>query len=124
MRQVSFTKEEIIEACNSSPTMAQAAKKLDLPYKILRRLAKEYECFKTNPGGKGVKGEGGGNPKILIQDIFDGQHASYSVNKLRKRLIIEGFKPHTCEKCGLSLWLEQPIPLELHHIDGNPHNHL
>lgn len=123
MRQVLFTKEEIVEACNSSPTMSQAAKKLDLPFKLLRRVAKQYGCFKPNRGGKGVKGERGGSPKMSLQDIFNGKHPSYGANKLRQRLISEGFKPHTCEKCGLSEWLGQPIPIELHHIDGNPHNH-
>lgn len=29
---------------------------------------------------------------------------------------------HRCEKCGLTSWLDQKIPLELHHIDGNRRN--
>lgn len=28
-----------------------------------------------------------------------------------------------CEECGRSRWSEQPIPLELHHVDGNSRNH-
>lgn len=27
-----------------------------------------------------------------------------------------------CEVCGLDEWMEQPIPIELHHIDGNSDN--
>jgi hypothetical protein len=29
---------------------------------------------------------------------------------------------HTCSGCGLSEWNNKPIPLELHHIDGNSFN--
>ena len=39
----------------------------------------------------------------------------------RKRLVLE--RGHRCESCKLSQWCEQPIPLELDHIDGHPeHN--
>lgn len=37
----------------------------------------------------------------------------------------EGIKPHQCECCKMTEWLGQPIPLELHHKDGNKnHNEL
>jgi len=31
-------------------------------------------------------------------------------------------KEHKCESCNLSDWLGKPIPLELHHIDGDRKN--
>ena len=40
-----------------------------------------------------------------------------------KRLIKEGYKEQKCECCGMTEWLGEPIPLELHHIDGNKQNH-
>jgi 5-methylcytosine-specific restriction endonuclease McrA len=43
-------------------------------------------------------------------------------NKIRIKLLEEGYKQHQCERCGLTEWLDQPIPLELHHIDGNKNN--
>lgn len=43
-------------------------------------------------------------------------------NKVRKKLIEEGYKEHKCDCCGLSVWLNKPIPLELHHKDGDRHN--
>jgi len=43
-------------------------------------------------------------------------------NKVRKKLLDEGYKEYKCEKCGLSSWLNNPIPLELHHKDGNHYN--
>ena len=41
---------------------------------------------------------------------------------LLKKLIKEGFKENKCECCGNTEWLNEPIPLELHHIDGNHAN--
>ena len=43
-------------------------------------------------------------------------------NKIRNKLLKEGFKEHKCECCGNSEWLGQPIPLEVHHKDGNRNN--
>lgn len=38
----------------------------------------------------------------------------------RKRLIRD--RGHSCEGCGLGVWMGQPIPLEMDHIDGNSDN--
>jgi len=43
-------------------------------------------------------------------------------NKIRLKLLKEGYKEYKCENCGLTEWMGQPIPLELHHKDGNHHN--
>ncbi len=44
--------------------------------------------------------------------------------RLRNRLIREGLKEYQCEQCGNVEWMGQPIPLELHHKDGNRRNNL
>ena len=43
-------------------------------------------------------------------------------NKVRKKLLEENYKEYRCECCNLTEWLGEPIPLELHHKDGNRHN--
>lgn len=43
-------------------------------------------------------------------------------NKVRIKLLKEGYKKYECENCHLSVWLGQPIPLEVHHIDGDRSN--
>ena len=45
-------------------------------------------------------------------------------NKLRKKLLREGLKEPKCEHCGNSVWMGQPIPLEVHHCDGNKTNNV
>lgn len=42
--------------------------------------------------------------------------------RLRNRLIREGVKAHQCERCKNTEWLGEPIPLELHHVDGDRTN--
>lgn len=46
------------------------------------------------------------------------QYNSYKSSK--KHLITE--RSHRCELCGLADWRESPIPLEVHHKDGNRTN--
>lgn len=31
-------------------------------------------------------------------------------------------RQHSCENCNLSQWLNQPIPLDVHHLDGDANN--
>lgn len=42
--------------------------------------------------------------------------------KLKLKLLATGVKEKKCEKCNLEIWNNLPIPLELHHIDGNSSN--
>src|SRR5262245_56277086 len=42
--------------------------------------------------------------------------------KLKNRLLREGLKARRCEKCQLTEWLGFPVPLELHHRDGDRAN--
>lgn len=41
---------------------------------------------------------------------------------LKQRLFRDGLKARSCEECGLSVWRGRPIPLELHHVDGDRRN--
>ncbi len=43
-----------------------------------------------------------------------------SASKLRADLIKNRIKASVCECCGLTEWNGSPIPLELHHINGDP----
>ena len=48
--------------------------------------------------------------------------SSYQPYKLLLRLIDEGVRERKCENCGRVEWNGKPIPLELHHIDGDTTN--
>lgn len=110
-----------IRTCEISPSMSQAAQELKMNYKTLCFHAKRLGCFKPNQSGNGItKVQKTG--VVSLQDIFDGKYKTYQSHKLKLRLLREGIKLHKCEHCGLTEWLEQTIPLELHHVDGNRYN--
>lgn len=54
-----------------------------------------------------------------IKDIFANKEGYKNTNRLKYRLIKEGYKEHKCEICGLTEWQNQPIPIVLDHIDGD-----
>lgn len=41
---------------------------------------------------------------------------------LREKILSEGLLPDQCDTCKLTEWQGKPIPLELHHKDGNHNN--
>jgi len=71
-----------------------------------------------NRGGKGYKINN--QRKSAIEYINSG--SIIMLHRLKIKLIEDGIKKHECEKCKLNDWFGKKIPLELHHIDGNPFN--
>lgn len=57
--------------------------------------------------------------KHVYNKVVSLEHAKN--DKIRKRILLEQ-KGHRCERCGLADWMDQPIPVELDHIDGNSDN--
>lgn len=51
--------------------------------------------------------------EVLVENSTGNSH------KLKLRLIKEGVKEEKCEVCGNTEWIGEPIPLDLHHINGN-----
>ena len=112
--------KQFIEVCKNSISMNQAAIKLGMNYKTLCFHAKRLGCFKTNQAGRGMKKVVKTNV-ISLSEIFEGKH-NYQSHKLKIRLLKEKVKKHQCENCNLTEWLNNPIPLELHHKNGNSYD--
>lgn len=111
----------IIEACENSLSMAEASSKLPMNFKTFKKLAVKLGVYAPNQPGKG-KTKNKSATAFKTQDILDGKHPGYKTHRLRERLLSENWKKHECENCKNSEWLGSPIPLELHHIDGNNSN--
>lgn len=80
-------------------------------------LAKMDIVYSGNQGAKGKKSD----PKRKSAvEYANGTHVKSHV--LRLKLIEDGIKEYRCENCDQTEWLGWPIPLELHHIDGNHYN--
>lgn len=56
-------------------------------------------------------------------DILTENSSYTSSHRLRNRLLSEGLKKRMCESCCYDSWLGQPIPLELHHLNGINNDH-
>ena len=83
---------------------------------LLERLGISYE---GNKSGTGFSKES--NKYIPLMEYLK-TSADIQSNKVRMKLLKEGYKEPRCESCGLTTWMNNPIPLELHHKDGNHHN--
>lgn len=112
-------KAEIEQWIQEGQSKAYMARQLNCNPKtinpVLERLGLEYA---GNMSGKGLSKK---IPKMTLSEYLANSKDIQS-NKVRIKLLEEGIKEHKCECCGLSTWLGKPIPLELHHRDGDRHN--
>ncbi len=57
----------------------------------------------------------------FLQKLVDGEPTPEITALSLKRWLLRQ-RGHQCEVCKLTEWLDQPIPLEMHHIDGDAKN--
>ena len=118
---INIDKEKFIEVCESCFSMSEAAQKLGLHFNTFKRYAIKFNCYKPNKSGKGIHKHS--DRGIDVNEILEGKHPYYQTYKLKNKLFKFGIKEKICERCGLSEWNGLPIPLELHHKDGDSYNH-
>lgn len=124
--QSKYTREILEPIVKDSFSVSEVVRKLGLKpaggnHRHISQAIKDSGIDTTH--FKGVKHNKGKTigPRRSINDYLSNK-AKINSHTLRKRLVREGIFDHKCQKCGLSKWLEDPIPLELHHIDGNHYN--
>lgn len=112
-------KEEILKWIDENKSKAFISKELKCKQETLNRYLIQMGIeYKGNQSGKGMtKKQNKWSLEEYLQNSSDIQ-----TNKVKKKILDEGIKGYKCESCELSTWLNQPIPLELHHIDGNRTN--
>ena len=106
----------IVNWLNVNTPLSEIARNLSIKYDTLKRyLDKNKICYTTNQNRKGKPHAELRKPAsyYIENDVLVNAHT------LRKKLIEDGLKEYKCECCGMSEWLGKPIPLELHHINGN-----
>lgn len=111
--------DTIRDMVSNNVPKVQIAKELNLKVDTLSRYLKEFGIKYC--GNQGRKGFSFPERKTSINKYLNNE-VIVSNSTLRKRLIEEGLKDNKCECCGLSIWMDKPIPLELHHKDGNHYN--
>ena len=113
-------KEQILSWVKQGQSKAFIAKELHCkPETLNRYLAIMGIKYDGNQSGKGIS-----KPRSDKMNLVEYLENSKDVqtNKVRIRLLEEGYKEHRCECCGLTTWLDKPIPLELHHKNGDKTN--
>lgn len=113
-------KEEIEQWIAEGKTKAQMARELGCNPKTINPVLKRLGLIYT--GNQGCKGLSKPNGRELSLLEYLEKSIDIQSNKVRKKLLDEGYKEYKCEGCGLTEWLGEPIPLELHHKDGNHFN--
>lgn len=124
-----FTREEIEQFVKESRSYSQLSFKLGYgksasgsANKAMREMIEELSLdtshFKGQGWNKGTTYES--SRYIPFNEYIKGKHVQ--TNKVRKKLLKEGIKKHICECCLNITWNGQPIPLEVHHKDGDKTN--
>lgn len=126
----SYTDEQLLKAVIESFSIAQVLKCLNL-----RPCGGNYSTLKTKIKKLGINmshftGRGWNKDKryeikkkIQLDDILNGKHPTYQSHKLKLQLLKHGVFDYKCYNCNGTIWLNQPIPLELEHKNGVNDDH-
>ena len=133
-----LSKEQILAAMSQTLSNRAAARWLNVSYVHYKKWAKIYEATEEgyanlfeqhlNQSGKGIPkflSNSGKEPALL--DIIEGRVdiSSFSPDKIKYRLVSEGYLLEECTNCGFHerRVLDYKIPLLLHFKDGNKKNY-
>ncbi len=121
-----FTVEQLSVMCAESESFRELANKVGYnpdggsAIKTIKEMCEKYN-FDTSHFTGQAHTKNIGKYRTPIEKYLNNEQAITSF-KLRNRLFAEGFFEKKCCRCGLTEWLGNPIPLELHHKDGNKNN--
>lgn len=121
-------KDNLVEMVNGSNSLSAVLKKLGMTTKgtssfqsLKRRLLEDkidYSHIKL--GLNSNKGKKFPNaPKLPLSEFLI-ENSNASRANIRKRLIKEGVLEYKCSKCDIKDWQNEPISLQLDHINGVP----
>lgn len=98
-----ISKADIEHAQKHTKSNMEAARFLGVGYRRYKKYAVIYNLFDShlNPTGIGTpKGFGARASSIKLKDIFANKHPSYSLIKLKHRMIARNIVPEECAMCG------------------------
>lgn len=108
-------KEDIVNIVSKATSMRDAARKLQIPYTTFKRIAEKFNLYKPNQGwAKGLKFH-----TIPDKELF--KKGTSNNNEQRRNRYIE-LHGYYCNVCKRKTWNNKPIPLELHHKNGDRTN--
>ena len=124
MRQ-KYTETQLANAVQSSTSIRQVLAKLELVeaggnYSTVQRrirvLGLDTSHFTRQGWRKGTQ-----VPVVPAKSLTEllRQGTRFQSHKLKNRLLAAGLKRKQCEPCRNTEWLGEPLPLELHHLNGD-----
>lgn len=115
---------EIKEWISERLPKSEMCRKLHCKESTLNLYLKKMNIdYKGNQGTKGLCNNK--NNKYVPATLYLDNSKRIKSHRLKLKLIKDKIKEYKCERCGRSEWEGEPIPLELHHINGNHYdNHL
>ena len=121
MKNIEQKKDLVLQWVEEGRTKASMSRELDCkPETLNRYLTKWGIDYQGNQSGKGTKKN---RSKWTLVEYLE-KSTDIQTNKVRTKLLEEGYKEHKCECCGGTTWMDRPIPLEVHHKDGDRHNNV
>ena len=111
-------KEEILKWIEENQSKAYICRQLKCKPETLNSYLEKMNI--EYAGNQGLKGFSNDNQYKTAEEYVKGN--SISSHRLKEKLIKDGIKKYQCELCLLEEWQGKPIPLELHHKDGNHYN--
>lgn len=124
--RANYNKENLIEIVKNSYSISDVARGLGLKpmgsnFNTIRKYINLYNIDISHFTGQTWNKDliySEKSARIPLSEILQ-ENTNFKSDQLKKRLIAEGIKEYKCEKCGITEWCNEPITLELHHINGN-----
>lgn len=113
-------KEEVLKLIEEETPNCKIAEYLHCKVDTLKSYYKKWGI--DYKGQQNKKGQKKGGPDYRPASYYIDNGLTITSYKLKEKLIKDGIKEPKCELCGASEWLGYPLPLELHHKDGNHFN--
>ena len=120
-----YSIEDVRAAVKKNYSMAGVLRELGLKpiggnYKTIKSLISHNDIDTSHFTGQGWNIGLKFNPqrKVTNEEIFVADSSYVCSWRLRERYkVLTGI--NHCQSCGLSEWLDKPISLEIHHVNGN-----
>ena len=125
MKRKDYSKEDVERAVAENKSYAGVLRSLHLKpsganYTTIHSLIDLYHLDTSHFTGQGWNVDQAFKPQkeYSLSEILVSKSPYRCNRRLKMRLIEAGLKEKKCEKCGLTEWLQNDIPIELHHING------
>lgn len=119
MGKIKYTKESLYPIIKGCVSVMEAIRKVGIKggnirlHRLIKEILIEYGTYIGQGHNKNKR-----NTIKSNNEYFSNSEIKRTTCAVRDSLFKRGLKERVCERCGLSKWLENPIPLEVHHKDG------